>query len=374
MNRLRAVAALPVILSAAAMCRADFKYSQTSQITGGAMLGMMKFAGHFSKDTKDVTAPQQSTIYVKGNRMRRDEATGKFQIIDLDGRRIIEVDPQQHAYSVVTFDQMRQAMEQAKAQAQAENKNKNQNANVTVTPKIETTATGNSKTILGEPAKEVKMKMTMEMQSSDPRSQGQTASFWFNSDQWMARIPGSDELRQFHARMAKELDWMPGAMFGGTGMQMNMRPAMTEFQKHTAEMEGLPLLQYTSLGMGGAVPEGSASGAQTPPPSSQSSDSSASSSSDATAQALGHVLGGFGGFGHKKKKQQDDSAANANSGQPAAPPPAGASTPGSMMDITVEVTSFSSGSLDATLFDVPTGYNQVQGDASQMLGTSSRRR
>ena len=74
MNRLRAVAALPVILSAAAMCRADFKYSQTSQITGGAMLGMMKFAGHFSKDTKDVTAPQQSTIYVKGNRMRRDEA------------------------------------------------------------------------------------------------------------------------------------------------------------------------------------------------------------------------------------------------------------------------------------------------------------
>jgi hypothetical protein len=35
-----------------------------------------------------------------------------------------------------------------------------------------------------------------------------------------------------------------------------------------------------------------------------------------------------------------------------------------MMDMTIEVTSYSKDSLDASLFDVPAGYAQVQADAS----------
>jgi hypothetical protein len=36
-----------------------------------------------------------------------------------------------------------------------------------------------------------------------------------------------------------------------------------------------------------------------------------------------------------------------------------------MMDMTIEVTSYSKDSLDAGLFDVPAGYAQVQPDASR---------
>jgi hypothetical protein len=35
-----------------------------------------------------------------------------------------------------------------------------------------------------------------------------------------------------------------------------------------------------------------------------------------------------------------------------------------MMDMTIEVTSYSKDSLDASLFDAPAGYAQVQPDAS----------
>jgi len=45
---------------------ADFTYHETSTITGGMMLGMMKVAGVFSKQARE---PIQSTISVKGDRM-----------------------------------------------------------------------------------------------------------------------------------------------------------------------------------------------------------------------------------------------------------------------------------------------------------------
>jgi hypothetical protein len=42
------------------------------------------------------------------------------------------------------------------------------------------------------------------------------------------------------------------------------------------------------------------------------------------------------------------------------------------MDMMVEVTSFSSNSLDSALFDVPAGYTQVQKDPDEMFGGRRR--
>src|SRR5574340_501102 len=119
MHRKLAVLTAVVVFAASSAALADFKYSETSQVTGGMMHSMMKFAGAFSKNARQANGPMQSTIYVKGNRLRRDESMGKIHIIDLDGRRMIDIDNTQHTYSVVTFDQMRLAMQQAQAQAQA---------------------------------------------------------------------------------------------------------------------------------------------------------------------------------------------------------------------------------------------------------------
>lgn len=63
----------------------------------------------------------------------------------------------------------------------------------------------------------------------------------------------------------------------------------------------------------------------------------------------------LGGFHRKKKDQAQGSSGGAS--QSASPPP---SQPGSLMEMTVEVTSFSTAALDNSLFAPPAGYSQVQ--------------
>jgi hypothetical protein len=77
----------------------------------------------------------------------------------------------------------------------------------------------------------------------------------------------------------------------------------------------------------------------------------------------GAVIKGLGGmFGHKKNKQQDPEAADPNANQPNP-----ASTPGSLMDMSTEVTSYSSAPLDASMFEPPAGYTQKQVTADDAL-------
>lgn len=75
---------------------ADFKYIQSSKMTGGAMVSMMKVAGVFSKQAREAREPVVSTEYVKGRKMRRDGGDGQSTIIDLDGRQIINIDNTKH--------------------------------------------------------------------------------------------------------------------------------------------------------------------------------------------------------------------------------------------------------------------------------------
>ena len=54
---------------------ADYTYQQTTQLTGGSMLSMMKMAGAFSSQARKVGDPVVSTIYLKDNRMARSLLT-----------------------------------------------------------------------------------------------------------------------------------------------------------------------------------------------------------------------------------------------------------------------------------------------------------
>jgi hypothetical protein len=109
---------------------------------------------------------------------------------------------------------------------------------------------------------------------------------------------------------------------------------MVEYRKSTATLSGMPLLSLVSVGMAG----------QPGAPQAQQSDQKESSGNPLT-----HGIGGI--FGKKKKK---DDAAQDDKSTPAA------STPGSLMDTTTEVTSISTSAVDAGLFKVPEGYKQVE--------------
>ncbi|HUI43506.1 MAG TPA: hypothetical protein VL523_16195 [Terriglobia bacterium] len=344
------------ILVCAGSSRADFKYTESSKITGGAMAGMMKVAGMFSKQARE---PIVSTEYLKGHKMRRDSSDGRSSIIDLDGRRIIEIDNKKRTYSVMTFDQMRQRLEAAKAKMQEQtakqNKSNPQQANVKLTPKLSVTNGPGTRTVAGLPTHEVKVDLEMLMEATDPNQPGQSGQVqtWVKSDQYVTpSLPGSEQFLEFQRAMARELDWVPGEMFGGN---IQVSTSMAELQKNSAAVKGFPMLQYVSMGMGApGQPNGGSPGASPGGQEQQQSSGTgdASSPSGAAAQTLGKM---FGGLHRKKKQDQDQSGGGASQSGPAPP-----SEPGALMEMTVEVTSVSTDALDDTLFAPPAGYTQVQ--------------
>jgi len=363
--RFRSVAAIAVVtIAAAGTSRADFKYTQQSKVTGGALAGISKSLGVFSKSAREATAPQLTTTMVHGNRLRTEQSTGTVEIVDLDGRRFIHIDTAKKTYTIQTFDQLKQQIAQAQEklkaeQAKAAGKHGDPQT-MTMVPKFDMQATGASHPVLNIPAKEMKMRVDMLFKSTDPKTEADleksNMSTWMTSDSWYGTIPGYDEVRDFYKKMAKELDWLPGSLGMGNPQ---MSAAAEEFKKNAVKMDGMPLLQYTSFGMAASGQAGQGQGSadqatqQQPPPSS-SNDSTPTSPSAALAKGLGGLF---------KKKQQSSDANAASASNPNNPPPP-APVPGSMMDMTIEVTAYSKDSLDASLFDVPAGYAQVQADAS----------
>jgi len=143
-DRKRAIAGTLVsamLLSLSTPCFADFQYTETSKITGGAAMGAMKFVGVFSKDARQATQGSTSTISFKGNKMRREDSLGQIEIIDLDARKITQIDTKKKTYSEMTFDEMRARMEEArkKAAEQQAKHSKEQQGNVKIVPKITVT-------------------------------------------------------------------------------------------------------------------------------------------------------------------------------------------------------------------------------------------
>ena len=363
-----------VFTSLSPLARADFKYSEQSKMTGGSLMKMTQTLGVFSKSARQANQATTTTTMVKGNRLRQESSDGKVEITDLDGRRFIYVDPATRQYSIVTFDDFKAAMQRAEQQAQAQqaqqqaqaqaNPQAQQKPNVKITPKFDAQVTGASRNILGVTANEMKMKMEMMMESTDPQTQGQSGSFLITSDSWMApSVPGYDEVRAFQMKLAKELNWLPSTfagMMGGSMSNPQMGSAMQEFRKNAEKVQGLPLSQVVSVGMASSgAPSGqnASTQSQTPPPQQTSDDNSIPTTKSAV------VMKGLGGLFGKKKKQQDSSPDPSQS----SPSSTSSSQSSSLMEVTSEVTSFSSESLDSALFGPPSGYTQVPGNADAVL-------
>jgi hypothetical protein len=357
---------------------ADFKYTDTSQITGGALMGMANFAAKFSKDSRAAMQPITTTHYIKGNKMRTDGSDGSIQIIDLDGRRVISIDNEKKTYSVATFDQIKAAMEKAQADAAAKAKQSPEKPaqaqdaqQLQVTPKITVLPGTGTRTILGQETKETKIKMDMEMQAQNANGQPAQAStpgqpnsvtFTMTMDTYVApTVSGYQEIGEFYKKMATEINWMPPS---NIHVDPRMSQGMSELAKNSDALRGLPMLSYTTMSIPPqpGMTSNTSQASSNPPPSdnSKSADSGSStptSPSDAMVKGLGSL------FNKKRKQQQDD---NAKAGTPA-PPPNPNPDPNALMEMTTQVSSYSDSPLDASLFDIPTGYAQVQGDPNQMF-------
>jgi carbon monoxide dehydrogenase subunit G len=354
-TRAAALLALPICL-----LKADFSYDQTSRITGGMMVNMMKVAGAFSKDAKKAGEPTVSTIAVKGNRMLHRSAD-TAQIIDLDAETITRINFETKTYSVITFAQMKQALDDAAKKMQERQKGSQADMQFEVSLKD----TGATKMIAGLDTHEVVM--TLKMKGSDEKS-GTKGSMDMVTDMWLApKVPGYDEVRAFYKRMGEKLNWTPG----GNPMMASrpdMSKAMAEMYKEGSKMDGMPVYEVVNMGGTAEGMQQNPNSGQAAPAQSTTQAAPAQSSDQPTSVggALGGALAGRFGLGRKKKTQTDDSQQTTGSqGQPA-------NGSASLMEMTIEMSNFSSASVDGSKLEVPAGFSKVEEDALPQHGRRSK--
>jgi hypothetical protein len=316
---------------------------------------MMKVVGAFSKQARE---PIQATIAVKGDMMVHRSSTSA-SVIDLASGTITHIDFQKKQYSVMTFEEMKQMMEQMSQKAQKSQKGDKPEMKF----KVSANATGKTKQVAGFEAKEMVMKMEMEMEATDKDSgQSQKGGMTVTTDMWIAPgVPGYREVRDFYKRMAERINWTPGGNMFMSDPKVSQ--GMAEVNKEVARLDGMPVQQFISMGIAGqpGAADGSAAPAQ---PAQQQPQVERPSVGGAVGGALGGRLG-LGGLGRKKPAQQpaDQPAARANA--PAAGGQA-SGAPGSLLEMTTEMSGFSSNPVDASLFAAPAGFKKVDSDMKKM--------
>ena len=336
-------------MASCATLRADFTYGQTAQMTGGALFDMLKTLGPLARQARE---PMVTTVIVKGNRMA-NISKERIQVIDLDKETITEIDPAKKQYSVVTFAQMKQAMDEAINRAQ--NQKTKKSGDTAGAPNLDTNFnvsaknTGRTKTVSGLEAKESVITMTLQGTDTDT---GQSGSMVIADDAWMASVPGYDEVKAFHKKMGEKMGYAFGSGMAQMGM---MRPetlkGFAEVSKEMASAEGVPV--ETVMKMGGAGTGTDACAAA------QSQQSQQSDSPNLGKAAAGAALGrlGLGGFGRKKNNDPQ-----ASGGQTQPQSGAASSDCALLMEMTTQLSGFSAGPADTSKFEVPAGFKQVEND------------
>jgi hypothetical protein len=361
---LRSSGVFVVCLSLAPSLWADFTYRETTKITGGAIVGMMKMASMFSSQAKRVGEPSIFTVYLKGNRMARvsqDDA----EIIDLDAETMTHINNLDHTYTTITFEQMRQQLEAAKQQAEkkrSEQKN-DQAANSEPPPemkfKVNVRETGAKKEVSGLESSEAIL--AMQFEATDKKS-GQTGAMAITNDMWMApEIPGYAELRDFERRYAVKMGAVLSGAFNPSmmAMQPGMGQGLADMAKEMSKLKGTPVLQIMRMGTtanGEPLPAASEAPLPATPEGPSAGEMAKQGATDTATSALTSHFG-LGSFGKKKK------ADTAPAETPAATTPPSSSV---LIESNTEMGDFSSASVDVSHFEVPSGYKQVQPKTHQM--------
>jgi hypothetical protein len=327
-----------IVLSATLACAgslsmlADFSYQQTTRMTGGSLLRM---AGPMAGRMRE---PNAATVLVKGHRMANINAR-TAQVIDVDKETITHIDFDKKTWSVMTFAQMKQMMDDAMSRMQGRSGNQPD-----VQFKAAVKETGQTRTIEGLTAKELILTLTME--SSDQKT-GNAGSMDITNDMWLAPVPGYDEVRNIHKLMAAKLGVMPGQNAGMFAQRPEMMKGMADLYKEMAKVDGVPVQTIMRMGgLGDGTDTGGASQQQQQGPS-----------------ALGRLgIPGLGGFGRRKKNTDDASTQ----------PPPGNNGPqsggGVLMEMTTDASGFSAAPVDESKFEVPSGFKQVDPEMGRRGG------
>ena len=343
---------------------ADVTYQETTQITGGSLLGMMKMAGVFSSQARQANVPITSKVMLRGGRMVRVNPH-QTEIIDLDQQQITTIDNDKRTYSVLTFQQMRDQMQKMTTQAKSTSKPNSEAAQMAFSAHV--SSNGSNRQIDGLNATESLLSVTMTSTAADANKAGMAAT----SEIWsVPDAPGLAEIRAFNLRMASELAVQSeaSAMSSLLASQPGGAEALTELKKETAKMSGFPVLQVTRMGLtadGQPLPAPTAA----PLPKSQNEDPTASAVAQEAAtgtatQTADSQMARLGTFGRALSGSTMGSLMHHTSKTATpAPAPAAASpdaaTAGVLLETQTETSGFSTAPIDPASLEVPAGYKAL---------------
>jgi len=360
----RALFSLAVVLPAT-LHAGDYTYQQTTQLTGGSLLHMMKTVGVFSSQARHMGDPVVSTIYLKDNRLANVSAES-IQIIDLDKETVTQIDVQKKTYTVMTFAQMKQAIEaareqmrqQAAAAPQPKPAANTEAQNVKLTFDAKVRNTGVEKQVSGLDSTEAILTLTLNATDTQTQQQGSMA---VTNDMWMVpEIPGYDQVRDFYMRFGEKMADATvglGADFSSLFAQNpGAGQAVSQMAEEMRKLKGVPIMQVMRVGTTlNGQPLPAASEAPLPPDNSPAAPTAGQVAKAGVGSMISSRLGGFG-FG--KKKSQDPPPADPNSDPNSNSAPA-QPTSAILMETQITTSSFSSAPVDPSHFDIPAGYKQV---------------
>lgn len=220
----RALIACSVLLCSAAafvpVLRGDVKTTDKTTFKLEGMMGAMM--NRMAGGNDGIT----STVALKGDRMSRMNGNSG-QIVDLAEEKVYDVNVKNKEYSVMTFAEMRAAMEQARADAAKRQEQMNPQDKQAMQDlakqfefDIKVDKTGQRKEIAGHNTEEQVLTLTMRQAGKKLEEGG---GFVMTNTMWMApKIAALDELAQFNVKYFK-------AVYSGvfTGIDMQQAGALS---------------------------------------------------------------------------------------------------------------------------------------------------
>lgn len=324
---------LALVLSLVAMpALADFSYKSETKVTGGAMAGAIRMGMKMSKGARDA---MNGATYVKGGKVAT-QAGDSIMVMDVDAETVTEIDHGKRQYSTMTFAEYQQAIE-----AMAAKVKKKKDGDVKYSVNIKDGA--KSQSVSGYPANLTIMALAVE--ASDGK--GNSGAMEMVNDLWLAKgIAGASELNAVNKRFAEKLAGAAGRSLGAIGAMIQQQggtSAMQEFQAKASLMEGVPVLTVIRMAPAGSSDRLMADAGKIPV-------EKADDGGD--APSMGSILRGMGGFGGggKAKPSNDNDGGSAT-----------------LIEMSLRNFDFSNGPVNDSVFQVPSGYKQVDSDLKKAL-------
>jgi hypothetical protein len=165
----------------------------------------------------------------------------------------------------------------------------------------------------------------------------------------MATVRGYDEVKAFELKLAQKLAaaFRPG-MEQMAMTQPHMVQGMAEAASEMAKVDGVPVQNIVRMG-NGTTEQLQAAGKK-----SEADKDAKGKSAGATAGAIAGRITGIGGFGRRNNKAEEKQAEDGK--EPTAV---------ILMEMTTDLSEFSTAPVDEAKFQVPAGFKEVQSEIAK---------